>query len=165
MLRIPVVVSPTKSLLELLNTFQTGRSHLALVSHSPGITLESLKHGVRLEGAARPVGIITLEDIIEEIIQEASRNCYRYYLLVLYLKVLHLVVWWRDLTKHRRKSKGIRRATQKEADRRTTQDLLNTLPSITSRRMSRNKGCSTESDANTRPNQHLYCSRSTPVAQ
>ncbi|CAM9550249.1 unnamed protein product, partial [Scytosiphon promiscuus] len=31
MLRIPVVVSPTKSLLELLNTFQTGRSHLALV--------------------------------------------------------------------------------------------------------------------------------------
>ena len=31
MLRIPVVVSPTKSLLELLNTFQTGKSHLALV--------------------------------------------------------------------------------------------------------------------------------------
>lgn len=27
----PVVVSPTKSLLELLNTFQMGHSHLALV--------------------------------------------------------------------------------------------------------------------------------------
>lgn len=31
MLRVPVVVSPNKSLLELLNTFQTGRAHLALV--------------------------------------------------------------------------------------------------------------------------------------
>lgn len=31
MLRVPVVVSPNKSLLELLNTFQTGKSHLALV--------------------------------------------------------------------------------------------------------------------------------------
>ncbi|CAN0531945.1 unnamed protein product, partial [Laminaria digitata] len=35
MLRIPVVVSPTKSLLDLLNTFQTGRSHLALVRCDP----------------------------------------------------------------------------------------------------------------------------------
>ena len=33
MLRVPVVVSPTKSLLELLNTFQTGKSHLALVRY------------------------------------------------------------------------------------------------------------------------------------
>ncbi|CAM9621682.1 unnamed protein product, partial [Choristocarpus tenellus] len=72
-LRLPVVVSPHASLLELLNIFQTGKSHLALVSPSPGVTLEALKRGVRLEGAAKPVGIITLEDIIEEIIQEVMR--------------------------------------------------------------------------------------------
>jgi metal transporter CNNM len=69
-LRKPVIVSPHQSLLEVLNIFQQGQSHLAVVSHSPQLTTEAMRHGLTLEGAALPVGIITLEDIIEEIIQE-----------------------------------------------------------------------------------------------
>jgi CBS domain containing-hemolysin-like protein len=37
-LRVPEVVGPAHSLLHLLNTFQLGRTHLAIVSQSPKVT-------------------------------------------------------------------------------------------------------------------------------
>ncbi|RSH84636.1 uncharacterized protein EHS24_006160 [Apiotrichum porosum] len=52
----PLPQCPTDlSLVEAMNYFQTGRSHILLVSTSPG----------RQEGA---VGIVTLEDVVEELI-------------------------------------------------------------------------------------------------
>lgn len=53
------VVSITMSLFTILHDFQQGKSHLAIVSSSPS----SDKGG-------KPIGIITLEDIIEELLQE-----------------------------------------------------------------------------------------------
>lgn len=69
-LRLPIVVSPNDSLLELINVFQEGRSHLALVSNTPELTKKALASGDVHSGKGAPIGIITLEDVFEEILQE-----------------------------------------------------------------------------------------------
>lgn len=48
---------PDTSCLDILNFFQEGRSHMALVSNDPG-------------GDTGVLGVITLEDVIEELIGE-----------------------------------------------------------------------------------------------
>ncbi|KAG0075190.1 hypothetical protein BGZ93_003672 [Podila epicladia] len=49
--------APNTSCLDILNFFQEGRSHMAIVTSDPG-------------GFGLPVGIITLEDVIEELLGE-----------------------------------------------------------------------------------------------
>ncbi|KAF9437899.1 hypothetical protein BGZ76_010610 [Entomortierella beljakovae] len=50
-------VPPNTSCLDILNFFQEGRSHMAMVTSDPG-------------GFGDPVGVITLEDVIEELLGE-----------------------------------------------------------------------------------------------
>ncbi|KAI8604029.1 hypothetical protein EDD21DRAFT_301377, partial [Dissophora ornata] len=50
-------VAPNTSCLDILNFFQEGRSHMAMVTSEPG-------------GFGLPVGVITLEDVIEELLGE-----------------------------------------------------------------------------------------------
>lgn len=49
--------APNTSCLDILNFFQEGRSHMAMVTSEPG-------------GFGHPVGVITLEDVIEELLGE-----------------------------------------------------------------------------------------------
>ncbi|KAG0338594.1 hypothetical protein BG004_007163 [Podila humilis] len=50
-------VAPNTSCLDILNFFQEGRSHMAMVTSEPG-------------GFGVPIGVITLEDVIEELLGE-----------------------------------------------------------------------------------------------
>ncbi|KAF9934307.1 hypothetical protein FBU30_002446 [Linnemannia zychae] len=49
--------APNTSCLDILNFFQEGRSHMAIVTSEPG-------------GFGHPIGVITLEDVIEELLGE-----------------------------------------------------------------------------------------------
>lgn len=69
-LREPVFVRPDQGLLEVLNIFQEGHSHMALVSQEPETTKKLFCARQPQTTASAILGIVTLEDILEKILQE-----------------------------------------------------------------------------------------------
>lgn len=70
-LLIPPYVSPKMNLVQLANLFQTGRSgHFALVCARPNVANVSLRNGNAVPAEAGVMRITTLEDVLEELLQE-----------------------------------------------------------------------------------------------
>lgn len=71
----PDCISLDMNLVDLLNRLQTGGNnekggHLAIVCRKPDIANEALNNNKPIPEEAMVVGIVTLEDVIEELIQE-----------------------------------------------------------------------------------------------
>jgi CBS domain containing-hemolysin-like protein len=67
-----VWVGPEDGLYALLNTFQEGHAHMAFVSRDPELARKCLPaaRGEWPTGMSKCIGVVTLEDIIEEILTE-----------------------------------------------------------------------------------------------
>ena len=67
--RKPEAVALDASLLDVLETFASGRSHLAVVTNEPERVEEALRKGEPIPASVHMAGILTLEDVLERVIQ------------------------------------------------------------------------------------------------
>lgn len=73
-LRQPIVVKPTLNLLTVLNEFQKGIAHIALLSENPTSVQKAWEEGRPIPPDAAPVGFLTLEDVIERLLKEDIKD-------------------------------------------------------------------------------------------
>ena len=63
------MVKPTLGLLEMLTVFQEGHRHMALISESPTKAILAFRDEEAPKSFAKILGMITLEDVLEKILQ------------------------------------------------------------------------------------------------
>ena len=66
----PYVVEPGMNLVDLINLLQEGRSKMAIVCYSADVARDALSRGESIPQSAEVLGLVTLEDCLEELIQE-----------------------------------------------------------------------------------------------
>lgn len=90
--REPLIVRPNYGLLEMLSLFRKGHCHLAFVSNDALTARNNLRNGLPQSDESAIIGIVTLEDVVEEILQDEivdETDCDSYDLLQARSKVLH----------------------------------------------------------------------------
>ncbi|KAG3176531.1 hypothetical protein PC128_g17244 [Phytophthora cactorum] len=99
-LRKPILVSPSGSCYSMLNEFQKGRSHIALVTKDTDLVASCWRNKQPVPPHVVFEGIVTIEDVIEELIQEEIEDESDKY-------VHDIVDVWNTKTEHLRLQVGV----------------------------------------------------------
>lgn len=68
-IRPPLIARPSTGLLEMLGLFQEAEIHMAFISEDPAETRKCIENRKRPSGSAVVLGVLTLEDVLEKILQ------------------------------------------------------------------------------------------------
>jgi metal transporter CNNM len=135
-LYVPQCVSPNTTLVDLLNLFQTGGramkgGHMALVCARPHLANEYLSRGDCVPDDAGVMGVITLEDVFEALLQEEIYD--EMDRLDKRTHLLELKVWnhWRNYIaeKNHRKAHGANSEVVPEAENKH-QNLFSVIQNV-----------------------------------
>ncbi|KAF1779112.1 protein of unknown function DUF21 [Phytophthora cactorum] len=99
-LRKPILVSPSGSCYSMLHEFQKGRSHIALVTKDTDLVASCWRNKQPVPPHVVFEGIVTIEDVIEELIQEEIEDESDKY-------VHDIVDVWNTKTQHLRLQVGV----------------------------------------------------------
>ena len=69
-IRKPLYIDSSSKVFDVLDLFQTGKAHLAVVSKNCEKLLRQMNEGMSPSEDCAPCGILTLEDILEHMLQE-----------------------------------------------------------------------------------------------
>eukprot|EP00520_Triparma_pacifica_P007068 CAMPEP_0118652254 /NCGR_PEP_ID=MMETSP0785-20121206/11219_1 /TAXON_ID=91992 /ORGANISM="Bolidomonas pacifica, Strain CCMP 1866" /LENGTH=464 /DNA_ID=CAMNT_0006544757 /DNA_START=151 /DNA_END=1542 /DNA_ORIENTATION=+ len=106
MLRSPLCVSPTRVLSDLLNDFQSASTHLAVVCLKPELASSSLARDQPIPKECKVLGIITMEDIIEELLQEEILDETDRWEAMAMKRAKKVVRKWKAIVRKRRLARG-----------------------------------------------------------
>jgi len=101
----PSCVSPNMNMLDLLNLLQTG-IQMAIVCLHPDFGRAALKKNLPIPDEAGVIGIVTLEDCIEELIQEEIYDEFDQMEQLENKRAMKVITKWRKFVKKRKVDRG-----------------------------------------------------------
>ena len=114
-LRVPLCFGLGDSLRDILNSFQEGGSHIALVCSSPSSARSTLQSSSPLPDSCVVYGIITLEDVIEELLQEEIRDETDNFEVKAMARAKKVVRKWKKIVRERKQERERERASEEDA--------------------------------------------------